>query len=104
MFWPNCLACGALGQELLNLYYPKGAILSQKLLNRELLNYRYLLYSEESFKLLLAARLKRPSPKSRHAHEPHTFFTTTTSRTAVPCATSNRPHEALGHAPDPQHS
>ena len=39
MFWPNCLACGALGQELLNLYYPKGAILSQKLLNRELLNY-----------------------------------------------------------------
>ena len=44
MFWPNCLACGALGQELLNLYYPKGAILSQKLLNRELLNYRYLLY------------------------------------------------------------
>ena len=46
MFWPNCLACGALGQELLNLYYPKGAILSQKLLNRELLNDRYLLYHQ----------------------------------------------------------
>ena len=39
------LSLGVLGQELLNFHYRRGAILSQKLLNRELLNDRYLLYS-----------------------------------------------------------
>jgi hypothetical protein len=32
------LSLGVLGQELLNFHYRRGAILSQKLLNRELLN------------------------------------------------------------------
>ena len=39
------LSLGVLGQELLNFHYRRGAILSQKLLNRELLNIRYLLYT-----------------------------------------------------------
>ena len=54
MFWPNCLACGALGQELLNFYYPKGAILSQKLLNRELLNYPVIVLALSCYSRIVA--------------------------------------------------